>query len=145
MKLHQLRSFEAIVRNDFSVTRAAEDLHATQPGVTKHVQLLESELGIALFVRHKRRFLGLTSAGKAILPMAKQAVQALEALQRTARHFADVRVRTLTVATSPTPARVFFPPLIQRFGELHPNTRLRVISGTVGHSIDAVLRGDADF
>ena len=145
MKLHQLRSFEAIVRNDFNLTRAAEVLHATQPGLTKHAQLLEAGLGVALFVRSKRRLLGLTDAGKAILPIASQAVEVLEHLQRTARHFATQRPEGLTVATSPTPARNFFPSVIRQFKERHPQTRVRVISGSVHQSIEAVVKAEADF
>ena len=145
MKLHQLRSFDAIVRNDCNITRAAEMLHATQPGVTKHLQSLEAELGVALFVRNKRRLLGLTDAGKAILPIAVQAVEVLENLQRTARYFAVHRPEGLTVATSPTPARVFFPALIQQFAQRCPQIRVRVISGSVHQSIEAVVRAEADF
>ncbi|MFM0158477.1 LysR substrate-binding domain-containing protein [Paraburkholderia sediminicola] len=145
MKLHQLRSFNAIVRHDFSVTRAAEHLHASQPGLTKHIQLLEAELGVSLFMRHKRRLLGLTSAGKAILPIAAQAIIVLENLQRTARQFSDHRSEILTVATSPTPARIFFPALIQQFAQRKPDTRVHVISGSVSQSIDAVSCGKADF
>jgi len=145
MKVNQLRSLDAIVRNDLSVTRAAESLHATQPGVTKHVQLLEAELGVALFVRHKKRFVALTPAGIALVPLAAKAVGVLDDLRRTARKFAGEQGHVLTVAISPTPARRLLPGAMQQFSQRYPHTRLHTVQGSVRHSLDMVRRGEADF
>ena len=46
VKLQHLKSFGAIAQHDLNVTRAAQHLHATQPGLSKHVKALEDELGV---------------------------------------------------------------------------------------------------
>ena len=57
MKLQQLRCIYQIVQNDFNISKAAESLHTSQPGVSKQVQLLEDEVGIKIFQRKWPAFL----------------------------------------------------------------------------------------
>ena len=48
MTLRQMRVFAAVARN-LSFTRAARELHLTQPAVSQQVKLLEEEVGMPLF------------------------------------------------------------------------------------------------
>ena len=64
MKLQQLRCIYQIVQNDFNISKAAESLHTSQPGVSKQVQLLEDEIGIKIFQRNGKRLTGLSDADK---------------------------------------------------------------------------------
>ena len=64
MKLQQLRCVYEIVQNDFNISKAAEFLHTSQPGVSKQIQLLEVEVGIKIFQRNGKRLPGLSDAGK---------------------------------------------------------------------------------
>ena len=43
----QLQCVRQVVESGFSVSRAAESLHTTQPGVSKMVRALEKEIGVA--------------------------------------------------------------------------------------------------
>ena len=63
MKLQQLRCVYQIVQNDFNISKAAEFLHTSQPGVSKQIQLLEDEVGIKIFQRNGKRLTGLSDAG----------------------------------------------------------------------------------
>ena len=49
MKLQQLRYIVEIVNQNLNITEAAEALYTSQPGISKQVRLLESELGIMVF------------------------------------------------------------------------------------------------
>ena len=60
-----------------SVTRVAEALYISQPAVTHRLRRLERTLGAKLMER-RGRHLALTDAGRAILPLARQALQILE-------------------------------------------------------------------
>ncbi len=62
MTLQQLRYFLATAEHG-SFSAAAGELHLAQPSVSEQVRLLESELGVALFVRAGRS-LALTEAGR---------------------------------------------------------------------------------
>ena len=63
MKLQQLRCVYQIVQNDFNISKAAESLHTSQPGVSKQIQLLEDEVGIKIFQRNGKRLTSLSDAG----------------------------------------------------------------------------------
>ena len=52
MKLQQLRYIVEIVNQNLNITEAAESLYTSQPGISKQVRLLESELGINIFERN---------------------------------------------------------------------------------------------
>ena len=51
MTLTQLRYLIAIVDSGLNITLAAERVHATQPGLSKQLKLLEESLGFLLFTR----------------------------------------------------------------------------------------------
>ena len=52
MKLQQLRCIFEVVQNDFNISKAANSLHTSQPGVSKQIQLLEDEVGVQIFQRN---------------------------------------------------------------------------------------------
>jgi LysR family cys regulon transcriptional activator len=52
MKLQQLRFIFEVVQSNFNISEAAKELHNSQPGVSKQIQLLEEEIGIQIFQRH---------------------------------------------------------------------------------------------
>jgi DNA-binding transcriptional LysR family regulator len=66
----KLRVFR-VVADTLNFSKAAEELHLTQPAVTSQVRTLEEGLGIALFDRVGRNAT-LTPAGKALLPYVRQ-------------------------------------------------------------------------
>jgi DNA-binding transcriptional LysR family regulator len=71
MDLFPLQTFLAVAAAG-SVNRAATDLHLSQASVSRHVQRLESELGVALFSRRDGRALQLTPAGERVLELGRR-------------------------------------------------------------------------
>src|ERR1700689_1552170 len=69
MELWQLQCFVELAR-ELNFSRAARRLNITQPPLTRQIQHLEDELGLALFFRD-RRTVSLTDAGRALLDDAK--------------------------------------------------------------------------
>jgi DNA-binding transcriptional LysR family regulator len=69
MDLRHVRAFLAVA-DALSVTKAAERLHISQPPLSRHIQQLERELGLTLFVRH-RHGVTLTEAGHRLLDKAR--------------------------------------------------------------------------
>ena len=61
MELRTLRYFLAVAQEK-NITRAAENLHVTQPTLSRQIGDLEEELGTTLFIRGKRS-LELTEDG----------------------------------------------------------------------------------
>ncbi|MFD0352499.1 LysR family transcriptional regulator [Streptomyces sp. NPDC127110] len=99
MEMHQLRYFAAVV-DEGTFTGAAQRLHVSQSGISTQVAKLERELGQRLLDRGGRR-VGLTPAGEAVLPLAKNALANLDAIRHTAAEFAEAvrgRVRLGMIA-----------------------------------------------
>lgn len=145
MKPHALRSVSAVVAANFSVTRAAERLHTSQPGISRHLIEAEEALGVDLFERRRNRLVGLTAAGKAMLPLIDRALHSLDDLRRIARGFASGVSGSLTVATSHTHARYLLPPVIERFIQEYPAVSLRLRQGFVSQIAGWVASGEADL
>ena len=72
MKLRALQCLCELSRCGFNMSRAAEHLHATQPAVTRQIQLLEAELGFEVLVRRRNRIVGLSTEGEALIGRAEQ-------------------------------------------------------------------------
>ena len=86
MSLVQLESF-VTVAEERHVGRAAARLHVSQPPLSRRIQALEDELGIALFRRTPRGMEPLASAG-ALLPAARQVLAQVSQVRRLAARLA---------------------------------------------------------
>lgn len=118
MELRQLECFIAVAEES-SFTRAAARLHIVQSAVSATIAALEGELHSRLLERTSRR-VGLTDAGRALLPKARAALDAV----RDARDAVDEvngGVRgTLTVGTLSFLGVIDLPALMGRFHREHP-------------------------
>ncbi|HEY5961824.1 MAG TPA: LysR family transcriptional regulator, partial [Polyangiaceae bacterium] len=70
MELYQLKTFLVIARTG-NLTRAASELHASQPTVSGQLKALEDELGLTLFERTTRG-MKLTEAGNRLRNKAQE-------------------------------------------------------------------------
>jgi DNA-binding transcriptional LysR family regulator len=86
MELRHLRYFVAVAEHA-SVRGASEQLHVTQPAISRQIQDLEETLGVALFERTPRG-LKLTLAGDAYLREARGILQQVEQAARVAQRIA---------------------------------------------------------
>ena len=117
-----LRAFEAVAR--LSNFRAAgEELHLTQPAISRQIRSLEDELGATLFLRGTRH-VELTSAGAALLRVVAPSLDRLDACVRQIRH-RTARQR-VTVTTFASFASLWLLPRLQDFQRLHPGVDIRV-------------------
>src|SRR3954470_15564811 len=71
--LRQLKVFEAVARH-LSFSRAAEELHLTQPAVSTQVGKLEEHAGHALFEQFGKKIY-LTPAGAELLQQSRAIIQ----------------------------------------------------------------------
>src|SRR3954468_2787618 len=92
MELRHLRYFVAVAE-ERSFTRAAERLWVAQPGLSRQIRDLESELGAPLFERHARG-VKLADGGELFLERARTAFAAVDAAGATGRDAQAGVVRT---------------------------------------------------
>lgn len=140
--LRQLQVFEAIARLK-SFTRAAEELHLTQPTVSMQVKKLADALEIDLFEQIGRQVY-LTQAGETLHSAAKDVLQALEFAEekiKKQKGFAGGGIK-LSVVSS---AQYFVPKVIHEFVELYPDVSVAMNVGNKEQLIERVLKNEDDF
>jgi LysR family glycine cleavage system transcriptional activator len=122
--LNALRTFVAAAQH-LSFTRAAQALHVTQTAVSHQIRVLETHLGVSLFVRLPRR-LALSAEGQAYAREVGRVFERVE--EATAALTAAPRRELLSVTTLPSLAARWLMPRLGRFIARHPGTDLRVVS-----------------
>ncbi|HEV7209995.1 MAG TPA: LysR substrate-binding domain-containing protein [Mycobacteriales bacterium] len=122
VQIQQLRYVVAVAQ-ERHFTRAAAKLHVAQPSLSVQVRALERELGAPLFDR-TRGALGLTAAGEAFLPWARQALADLAAGQDDVRELLGLRRGRLAIGATPSLTSGLLPPLLARFHARYPGIDL---------------------
>jgi len=145
MNFQQLRSMRETVRQCYNLTLVAEALHTSQPGVSRQLKELEEELGVELFARAGRRFLGLTGPGQAVLPIVERLLQEADNLKRAGADFAQSDRGLLTIAATHTQARYALPTAVRDFRGTHPQVTLHLQQGSPRQIAQLVLDGQADL
>ena len=80
MELEQLRQLVAFAEQG-TLSRAAEELHISQPSLSRTMQALEEELQASLFIRQKNRIV-LNEVGQVAVEYARQVLAATEEMVR---------------------------------------------------------------
>jgi len=124
--LDLLKGFEAAARL-LSFTKAAEELHLSQSAVSRQIQELEEQLGVALFER-KHRALALTEAGQALYVASAQVLATMRGV--TDRLRAGRGRRTLSVTTTQSLASLWLIPRLAGFTRRHPELDVRISAET---------------
>ena len=143
MLLSQVEGFLETARHR-NLSRAADALHVTQPALTARIQTLESELGTALFVRG-RHGMDLTDAGRAFLPYAERAMNALDAGASLLTELQRGGTGELVLGAAPAVSTYVLPALLVRYAADFPNVRLVVRTGHSEEILDLAVRREIDL
>jgi len=143
MDLDSLLAFLAVAETR-SFSQAAEQLHLTQPAVSKRVAALESRLDHALFDRLGRE-IRLTEAGETLLPQAQAIVQSISDTERSLRELSGDIAGTLRVATSHHIGLHHLPPVLREFASLHPRVNLQFEFLDSEQAHERISHGDCEL
>jgi DNA-binding transcriptional LysR family regulator len=142
----QLQCIRQVVANQFSVSRTAEALSSTQPGISKLIRALEADLGIEIFVRRGNRLVGLTDAGKEAYALAGRMLQDVRSLQRLKASSASPEIEgVLRVGTTHIHARYHLLAVTDRFVQVYPKVQLEYSVGTPVEIYQSVRDGTLDI
>ncbi|MER2514077.1 MAG: HTH-type transcriptional regulator CysB [Nitrosomonas ureae] len=144
MKLQQLRYLCETARQDMNLSRAAKNLHTSQPAISKQIQMLESELGVDIFLRNGKRIVQITPPGQLIIETATRMLRDADNLKKIAQEFTNEAGGTLTIATTHTQARYALPAVIKRFTARYPKVKLILRQGSPMQISALVTSGEAD-
>ncbi|MDO9596820.1 MAG: HTH-type transcriptional regulator CysB [Azoarcus sp.] len=145
MNLQQLRYIHEVARRGLNVSDAADALFTSQPGVSKQIRLLETELGVEIFARHGKRLVAVTEPGKAVLAIAERMLRDMDNLHQVGEEFANENAGSLSIATTHTQARYALPRVIRDFMRRYPLVKLELHQGNPQQVCEMVLDGSADI
>ena len=131
--LRQLRVFLAAAHH-MNFSRAAEELHLTQPAVSTQIKELSDNVGLPLFERIGRRTY-LTAAGEEMLSCARAITQRLRESDESLARLKGITGGRLNVAVI-SAGDYFFPRVLAAFGAGHPGISFNL---TV-HNREGLLR-----
>jgi DNA-binding transcriptional LysR family regulator len=124
VSLRQVQIFEAVART-LSYTRAAEELHLTQPAVFTQIKQLEDSIGLPLLERIGKR-LYLTDAGRETLATCRDILGGLERLEMRLDDLQGLKRGRLRVAMVTT-AKYLVPRLLGEFCVQYPGIEASLI------------------
>lgn len=138
MDFQRLAVFRAVARR-LSFSRAADELHLTQPAVSKHIQQLEAELGVRLFHRVGKR-VELTDAGRIVADYAQRVSALTEDVRRVLGELEGLRRGYLRLGASATPGLYLLPEMLARFRKKYPQVETTLV---ITNSADVTRRVSA--
>ncbi len=140
--IRQLRVFEAVARLG-SFTRAASELHLTQPAVSMQIKQLEENLGVPLF-DHLGRKIFLTDAGNELYHTSRTIGRQLDQTEEYLQNLKGVQQGHLNILVAST-ANSFATNLLATFIERHPEITFSLDVTNRQHLLQALTANEPDL
>lgn len=142
----QLALFESVARN-LSYTRAAEELHLSQPAVSMQIRQLEDVVGADLFEKTGKQIF-LTEAGREVFHYSQSINNQLQEMEEVLQSLKGLNRGRLHIAVAST-INYFAPRLMAAFHKRYPainleldvTNRERLIQLLNANTVDMVLMG----
>ncbi|MCL6457388.1 MAG: LysR family transcriptional regulator, partial [Gorillibacterium sp.] len=124
MDIRHLEYFVEVAREK-SFTKASQNMHITQPTVSKMIKTLEDELGVILFQRAFKQ-LELTDSGKAIFNQAQEIIGAFHHLTIELGDLMNLKKGSIRIGLPPTAGSIFFPRIMGEFKKKYPDIEIKL-------------------
>lgn len=143
MNLNQLKIFHAAAESR-SFTRAAESLHLTQPGISKHIRQLEDVYGVRLFDRIGKK-VTLTRAGEILHETTKKIFHQIDEAKLKIDDLRGLRGGKLLIGASVTVGVYLLPGVLRHFVVKYPEITLSAEISLSREVEDKVLGNQVDI
>ncbi|MGJ7511323.1 LysR family transcriptional regulator [Variovorax sp. GT1P44] len=127
-----------------SFIRAAEQVHLSQPALTRSIQAAEAELGLQLFDRGTQEVVP-TAAGEFVVARARQLVFNSRCLERDVELYRSRGLGDTAFGAGPFPAATFLKPLLTTLRREFPGINLRVEVSNWQLLLKRLLEEDIEF
>ena len=142
MNFNQLKYFQSVCKYN-NLTRAAEELHISQPGLSHVIHELEQEFGFALFLRRNKGLI-LTNKGKQFLEETNLLLQQVDSFVDRMKLLGQAD-QSVQFGIPPASATLFFSPIMQEFHRRYPEIKVNVVENGSITNYQRVLDGDLDI
>lgn len=143
MELKYILEFVELI-NVGKFSEAADQLFLSQSSLSKHMKVLEADLGVPLFERKTKRKVVLTEFGKLYFPYAEQ----ISILHREYLSLQEKQVKvlssTLNIGSIPSMTPYRITDLLSEFQKAYPGIALKVEEVDSGVSCDRIQQGKLD-
>ncbi|MEU4264417.1 LysR substrate-binding domain-containing protein [Streptomyces sp. NPDC025273] len=143
MHFQQLTYFVAVAEARH-FTRAAEEVHVSQPSLSQQIKALENELGAELFSR-ARGNIALTDAGEALLPLARRILADADTARHEVQELVQLRRGRIRLGATPSVCTGLLPDVLRAFHDLHPGVQLLIEEGGSHDLVRELARGALDL
>ncbi len=133
----RLKVFNTVARR-LSFTKAAEELHITQPAVTKHIKELENQFDLAFFDRRGNK-VQLSPAGEVLLKHSEEIKEIYRQIEFDLNQLNQTFKGVLHIGSSTSITQYILPPLLARFHKIHQHVRVELFSGNSEQIEQALL------
>lgn len=140
--LRQLQLFECVARNQ-SYTKAAKELHLTQPTLSMQIRKLSESLEITLFEQIGRNVY-LTEGGQVLLEGARAMLGNLSTIEDQVNSLKGLSGGKVTMCVVST-AQYFLPTVIKKFAALYPNIHVAMRVGNKEQLLERITGNKDDF
>ncbi len=141
--LERLRVFYAVAQAE-SFTKAADSLHLTQSGISKHIKAMEEELGVVLFDREPRK-VSLTQAGEVLYETAQEVLGSVASAEQRIQELAGLRRGRLRVGASFPVGLYVLPRVLAAYRKEYPAIEVTLAIATTANIEAKVLDNKLDF
>ncbi len=137
MNLNQLKIFHSVARL-LNFTRASEELHLTQPGISKHIKTLEEDYGTRLFDRLGKKVV-LTYAGEILYKATTNVFTLLDESRVQIDDLVGLAGGKLRIGGNSTIATYILPAMLTQFRKIAPGVEITVDTTFSSQIVDKVL------
>ena len=143
MEIRTLRYFLAVAREE-NMSRAAEQLHVTQPTLSKALKTLEDELGKKLFTRHSFS-IALTEEGVLLRNRAEDLLSMADKIEREFLALDEITGGDIYFGLAESCQIRYLAREIRQFKRTYPNLRYHITSGDTEQVTEKLDKGLLDF
>ena len=141
--LRQLRYLAALAETKH-FGRAAEACFVTQSTLSAGLKELETQLGVTLVERTKRRVM-VTPLGEAVVARARRLLSDAGEIVDLARAAAEPLSGPLSLGVIPTVAPFLLPKVLPRVRKAHPKLKLHLVEDLTARLLDRLHAGELDL
>jgi len=142
LDIKQLKSFIAVA-NALSFSKAARQLHISQPALSTQIKMLETHLGAQLLDRN-RRTVRLTAAGEALLPDAEALLRQIAELELRVARISSGDAGHLRIGFVASATRELVPAIAMEFRRQYPGVSLELKNIPTVQQVEALRSGAID-
>ncbi len=142
LTLRQIKIFLSAAKHT-SFSRAAEELHISAPAVSLQIKEMESDMGIRLFTRDKRK-IELTSAGEYFLLYARRISSTLNEASTMMERLRGTQIKELKIGLVST-AKYFLPGMLVEFKKDYPNIKIKIEARNRLQLVELLRDGEIDI